>query len=96
MPFFGRRSRPHRRDRAGQDCSWKVCVGCGQPPTDTPCIHSANKQGNELKQQLRWPTQRATELAPSNRTCIRSAILNGLESRQRTIGSPWSSDGSAL
>jgi hypothetical protein len=30
-----------------------VCVGCGQPPTDTPCIHSANKQDNELKQQLR-------------------------------------------
>ncbi len=57
---------------------------------------SANKQDNELKQQLRCPPRRATELATSNRTCVRSAIVDGLESRQRTIRFPWSSDGSAL
>jgi hypothetical protein len=34
--------------------------------------------------------------APSHCTRVRSAIVDGLESRQRTIGSAWSSDGSAL
>jgi hypothetical protein len=34
--------------------------------------------------------------APSRRTCIRSVIVDGLENRQRTIGSAWSSNGSAL
>ena len=31
--------------------------------SDTFCIRSANNQGNELKQQLRWPARRSTELA---------------------------------
>jgi hypothetical protein len=29
------------------------CCRCQRNLSDTPCIHSANKQDNELKQQLR-------------------------------------------
>jgi hypothetical protein len=55
--------------------------------SDTFCIRSANNQGNELKQQLRWPARRSTELASALAPHLRKvAIVNSPESRQRTIG----------
>src|ERR1700691_246289 len=79
-----------RRDQRSHDVGWVSDFSCKSPEvrieaTSSSLVAVANPRGVLPNWQ-----------APSLRTCIRSVIVDGLENRQRTIGSAWSSNGSAL
>src|SRR5438034_8881868 len=64
-------------------------------PTHLPSVPQISRTTNSSSNYAD-PRSVLPNWRPRTAPVSESAIVDGLESRQRTIGSPWSSDGSAL